>query len=131
MPRYLVVDDSATIRLTLAATLRNLDPSAQIVEAAAEQEAVDRFLAADFDVVFLDMMLSRERSSLDAMRAMLAARPGARIVLTTGLDREHPDVVEAVSEGAFGHLRKPLRADAVRGVILDIEAESGRAGRIR
>jgi ActR/RegA family two-component response regulator len=84
-------------------------------------------------VVFLDMMLddSAHAGGLNALRAMLEERPDARIVLVTALPGEHPDVVKAVSLGAFGHLGKPIRTEAVRKILSVVEAEAGRMGRIR
>jgi CheY-like chemotaxis protein len=132
VPAFLVVDDSPTIRLALAAGLRNIHHAGcEIVEAGTEAEALDRFSNARFDVVFLDMMLSRERSALELLRAMLAQRPDARIILMTGLARESHEVVEAISLGAFGYLRKPVRTADVSDVLKDIEAEAGHLTRIR
>lgn len=133
MPSFLVVDDSPTIRLAIAAALRALHPSAPcaIVEAASEREALERFSQARFDAVFLDMMLGGDRSAVDALRGMLAFQPEARIVLMTGLAREHPEVVEAVSLGAFSYLRKPVRASDIEAVLQEMEQESGRMRRIR
>lgn len=133
LPAFLVVDDSPTIRLTVAAALRaaNEGVPIQVTEASNEKEAVDRFMGGSFDAVFLDMMLSGSKTAMDVLRAILAAKPEAKVVLTTGLDRENKDVVEAISLGAFGYLRKPVRAADVRTVLEEIAAESGRAGRIR
>jgi len=133
VPAYLLVDDSPSIRLALAAALRlaHEGTTVRIAEAASEKEAIDLFLAETFDIVFLDLMLSAHTSALDALRAILAAKPDARVVLTTGLEREHPDVIEGISIGAFGYLRKPVRAAEVRAVIEEVATETGHVGRIR
>lgn len=133
MPSFLIVDDSPTIRLTLSGSLRQVheERSVKIVEAATEQDALEAFLNGSFDVVFLDMMLASSRNSMDLLRAILATRPDAKVILTTGLHREHPDVVEAISLGAFSHLRKPIRMAEVRSKLDEISGEAGRSRRIR
>lgn len=128
-----MVDDSATIRMAIVGALRTLQAGGrvEIVEAATEREAIDRFMGGSFDLVFLDMMLGGSKNALDVLRAILAAKPDAKVIVTTGLDREHPDVVEAISMGAFGFVRKPVRVGDLRDVLEEVAAESGHAGRIR
>jgi DNA-binding NtrC family response regulator len=132
MPAYLVVDDSRPIRIALASALRSVSgPGAQVDDAATHGEAAERFHAREYDTVFLDMMLADGASSVPLLRRMLEQRPQARVILTTGLDREHPEVVAAISDGAFGYLRKPVRAESVRDALGQIDVESGRSVRIR
>ncbi|HUR68261.1 MAG TPA: response regulator [Candidatus Thermoplasmatota archaeon] len=133
MPSFLVVDDSPTIRMVVVAALKaaHEGTNIQVAEAATETEALDRFMGGSYDMVFLDMMLTKDKSALDLVRAVLTAKPDAKIVVTTGLDRENPEVIEAISLGAFAYLRKPVRAADVRSVIEDAAAEAGRVGRIR
>lgn len=128
-----MVDDSATIRMAIVGALRTLQAGGrvEIAEAATEREAIDRFMGGSFDLVFLDMMLGGSKNALDVLRAILAAKPDAKVIVTTGLDREHPDVVEAISMGAFGFVRKPVRVGDLRDVLEEVAAESGHAGRIR
>lgn len=132
MPAYLVVDDSPTVRLSLSHAIRRArggDP--QVFEASTADEAMDVFHKHEVEVVFLDMMLAKGPQGLDAMRLMLSLRPDARIALVTALPREHPDVVAAVSLGAFAHVAKPVRMEAVREILDQIDVEEGRTGRIR
>jgi CheY-like chemotaxis protein len=129
--RYLLVDDSPTVRLTLAAAIRNARKGvADIKEAGDAKAALTEFAAHRPDVVFLDMMLPGE-SGLKVLERMLQSNPSAKIVLVTGLASDHPDIVQAIAGGAFGYLQKPARTDAVRRVLNDIETEAGRFSRIR
>ncbi|HEX2066616.1 MAG TPA: response regulator [Candidatus Thermoplasmatota archaeon] len=131
MARYLLVDDSPTVRLTLAAAIRNARKGvADIQEAGDAASALVAFSAHRPDVVFLDMMLPGD-SGLQVLRRMLEANPAAKVVLVTGLAAGHPDVVQAVAGGAFGYVQKPIRTDAVRKVLNDVETEAGRFSRIR
>lgn len=132
--RCLIVDDSRTSRLTLAAAVRNATPHAVAIQEAPDPDAGLRaFDEGCPDVVFLDMCLDDRggQGGLLAIRAMLARRPEARIVMVTSLPATHPDLVAAIGEGAFGHLAKPVRTDTVRKLLHELEAETGRLGRIR
>lgn len=132
MPRYLVVDDSPTVRLTLAAAIRHVRPfGTEVLEASDAKGALQRFTDGKPDVVFLDMMLAGNDKGLDVLRAMLKARPEAKVVLITGLPAEDPEVRKAIMEGAFAHLQKPIRGELVRKALNEVEEESGRFGRIR
>ncbi|HUR64463.1 MAG TPA: response regulator [Candidatus Thermoplasmatota archaeon] len=131
MSRYLLVDDSPTVRLTLAAAIRNARKGVtDVKEAGDAKAALAEFKTHRPDVVFLDMMLPGD-SGLKVLDKMLEANPAAKVVLVTGLASDHPDVVQAIANGAFGYLQKPTRTDAVRKILNDIETEAGRFSRIR
>lgn len=130
--RYLLVDDSPTIRLTLAAAIRNAHKGlTDIIEAGDVATAIKAFTDKKPDVVFLDLMLPGGGSGIDALRAMLEMRPDVKVILITGLPQDHPTVVEGISSGAFAYLAKPARTETVRKILNDIESESGRFSRIR
>lgn len=131
MARFLLVDDSPTVRLTLAAAIRNAHRGAtEVVEAADGETALKEFQAHAPDAVFLDLMLPR-MSGLDVLRRMLDVRPDARIIIITGLPANDAQVVQSIAAGAFGYIAKPARTESVRKLLNEIEAESGRFGRIR
>jgi two-component system nitrogen regulation response regulator NtrX len=132
MPRYLLVDDSATVRYMLAGALKQAaGPGVEIVEAGTPEAALAEFGSKAPDVVFLDMVMNGKVTGGFVMSKMLEANPRARIVVLTGLPPNDPNVVSVVSDGAFAHLQKPVRAEAIRGVLSELSAEEGHAGRIR
>lgn len=107
---------------------------ASIQEAAGPAEALAAFEKGRFDIVFLDMVMGSEpgpSAGLGVLGELLLRDPLARIVLMTSLPPEHPDVVQAMGFGAFAHLRKPVRIEAIKGLLLDYESESGALQRIR
>lgn len=135
MSRFLIVDDSLPIRLVLRAALEKATAGgARITEASSPTEAMEAFERESHDVVFLDMMMGTEAghaAGLGVLELILARAPSARIVLMTSLPEEHPDVVAAMGLGAFAYVRKPVRVDAVRNILLDLTTEEGVSGRIR
>lgn len=135
MPRFLVADDSRTVRLAVADALRGTSPAVEVVEAADGAAALAAFEAATaagavFDLVFLDMVMPGERSGLDVLSSLLASQPSTRVVLVTALAPDHPDVTTARSLGAFAVLTKPVRFDAVQDVVALLAREGGRMRRI-
>lgn len=128
--RILVVDDSVTIRMALVAAFRNSSTQRLDIQEAGDATSALRIFKQDLpDIVFLDMLLGNEKG-LDLLRTFLGHRPGARIVLMTGLDRDHPDVIQAISDGAFGYLQKPVRSSAIHAMLALVDSESGAFGRI-
>lgn len=131
MARFLLVDDSPTVRLTLAAAIKNAHRGVtEVLEAADGESALKEFQARSPDAVFLDLMLPK-MSGLEVLRRMLEVRPEAKIVIITGLPASDPQVVQSIAAGAFGFIPKPARTESVRKILNDIESESGRFGRIR
>jgi CheY-like chemotaxis protein len=137
MARYLVVDDSPTVRLRVRQGLEQVaGGAAEIREAGTAPAALEAFGQARPDVVFLDLVLAptepggQAARGVDVMQAILALQPDARVVLLTGLPADHPDVVEGISQGAYAHLAKPVDLAALKQVLERAEMELGRLGRI-
>lgn len=136
MRSCLIVDDSATVRRTLAAAVRAAQKGIDRVHEAEDPEsAMKLFDEHDPDIVFLDMMLAgddiddtdgKPAKGLGVLRSMLAARPETPIVVITGLPGSQPDVVDAISLGAIAALRKPLKPEEVRFVLDSVEPDKTR-----
>ncbi|MBI2077559.1 MAG: response regulator, partial [Euryarchaeota archaeon] len=108
MARFLLVDDSQTIRISLKNAIKQAGaPNPTFLEAPTAAQAISEFRTHDPDVVFLDMMLGIGWGGTDVLKVMLAERPEAKIILITSLGRDRPEVVQAISLGAFGHVQKP------------------------
>lgn len=135
----LVVDDSQTIRLRMTDLLRPLlGPGSVIDEAADARTALECFTRDPPDLVFLDMMLPDGRASepgriassgkpsgalpstengVAVLDRILETRPSTRVVVITGLSRDHSGVIRALSRGAVAYLRKPISAEALASVL--------------
>ncbi|MBB1603605.1 sigma-54 dependent transcriptional regulator [Variovorax sp. UMC13] len=114
MAHLLVVDDDAAFRETLAETLQGLGHAAtEAVDGAAALAALQ---TARFDAVFLDHRMPGMDGlqTLAAMNAQLARVPPV-IVLTAYASGGN--TIDAMRLGAFDHLTKPIRRDAVIEVL--------------
>jgi len=110
--RILIVDDEESIRATLAAFLAKDGHAVSSARDAAE--AADLLTEGTFDVVISDIVLPR-KDGVALLADVRAAHPNVQVVLITG----KPDVetaAEAVRQGAFDYLAKPVTRDAVCAV---------------
>lgn len=131
MARYLVVDDSRTVRMSIVDALkRATETEIEVVEAETRKGAVDAFRDGDFHLVFLDLNLPDGKGTR-ALEEMLELRPGTRVIIVTALPDTSEEVIEALSLGAFSYIRKPVRVDGIRTVLDSVDAEEGRRARIR
>ncbi len=143
--RYLVVDDSPTVRLTIRQALRQESTPARMVsEAETAEEAITKFNAERPDVVFLDIDLTggdlgpaepggrldllhptadNHRDAPNVARYMLQKNAKLKIVVCTGNTTDDSRVRELIKLGAFHVLSKPVHLAQIREVLKDVRAE--------
>jgi two-component system, OmpR family, response regulator MtrA len=101
--RILLVEDDPSIREVTAIGLRN---AGFAVDTAEDGRAgLDRFEAADFDLVLLDIMLPR-MDGLEVARAIRKTSTVPIVMLTARADTI--DVVVGLEAGADDYVRKPF-----------------------
>jgi DNA-binding response OmpR family regulator len=103
-PRLLIVDDN---RLIIDLIHRLLDSRFDIDHAVRPSEVLRKVKSTDYDLVLLDMSLP-EMDGLELFRAVEQARPGQRVILTTGYDSDSR-VAQAIEEGAVDWIQKPFK----------------------
>jgi two-component system, chemotaxis family, chemotaxis protein CheY len=114
MARVLVVDDAAFMRKMVGDALSG--GGHEIVgEAANGAEAVQQFQELRPDVMTLDITMP-EKDGLSALREIIAADPGAKIVMCSALGQESK-VLESIKLGAKDFVVKPFQADRVLSAI--------------
>lgn len=116
----LVVDDSVAIRTVLKDLLAERGFK-EFLEAASVEEALDVFTTKRPRLVFLDMVLPKH-SGMTFLQNALKMEPRTKVVLMTALSPDDQVVTQAIAEGAFDYLPKPLRRD-ILGRLLDRLAE--------
>jgi DNA-binding NtrC family response regulator len=111
--RILVVEDDATIRLTLGDVLGRA--GYEVDEAETAGEGLERFRAAEYDLALIDLRLP-DGSGLDILAAIREADPDALVVVMTAF----PDVRTAIASlkaGAYDYINKPFDLDELRGLV--------------
>jgi two-component system chemotaxis response regulator CheY len=106
MARVLVVDDAAFMRKVLTDALAQGGHDV-VGEAANGVEAVAQFQALNPDVTTLDITMP-EKDGLEALREILAANPGARVIMCSALGQESK-VIESIQLGAKDFVVKPFQ----------------------
>ena len=114
----MLVDDHAVVREGLRAFLQ-LQPDIEVVgEAGGVAAVLELALTARPDVVLMDLVMP-DGDGIEAIRALGAAAPGARVlVLSSFADDER--VFAAMQAGAAGYLLKDVEPDQLAAAIRDV-----------
>jgi two-component system chemotaxis response regulator CheY len=114
MARVLVVDDAAFMRKMVSDALTG--GGHEIVgEAANGDEAVQRFQELRPDIMTLDITMP-EKDGLAALREIIAADPGAKVVMCSALGQESK-VLESIKLGAKDFVVKPFQVERVLSAV--------------
>jgi DNA-binding NarL/FixJ family response regulator len=109
----LAVDDHPLLRQGLAAAIADAPDMKMLGEAASGRQAIERFRQLRPDVTLMDLRME-EMSGLEAIGAIRAEFPGARIIVLTTYEGD-AQALGALKAGAAGYLLK----SAVRKELLD------------
>lgn len=111
MLRIILVDDHAIVR-TGYRRLLDAEPGLVVVaEAARADEANELVSRTEPDVALVDLSL-KGSSGFEAIRGMLARRPGLK-VLVLSMHEEAGHIIQALRSGAVGYLSKHCEPDDV------------------
>jgi YesN/AraC family two-component response regulator len=120
MARILVIDDDATIRLSLKLSLEDADH--QVEEAANGLEGIGRFRANPADLVITDIFMP-EKEGVELIDEIKRERPETKIIAISGGGRMNPDDYLTIARrlGAERTLLKPfdieMLLDTVDGLL--------------
>jgi DNA-binding NarL/FixJ family response regulator len=115
MIHVLIVDDHTIVREGLRILLEDEPELAIIGEAANGEEAIQKTLVLQPDVILLDLVLP-DIDGIEVTRRVLARQPACRILLLTSF-AEDKNVVAAMQAGATGYLLKDvLKQDLVAAI---------------
>jgi DNA-binding NarL/FixJ family response regulator len=114
--KILLVDDHVLIREAMRGVLREIDPSATILEAQSAREA-DNLVERDHDIslVLLDLKLP-DRDGLEMLKALRASHPSTAVVMHSAVSDRHT-VVQALTAGAQGFIAKTATRDVLLGAL--------------
>ena len=121
--RVLIVDDHAVVRQGIRGVLEAEPGFAIVAEAAHADDAIALAAAQRPAVILLDITMPG-RSGLDAVSALLAVAPGARILMLSVHD-EAEYVLRAVRAGAHGYVRKDTTPADLRAAVRAVYAGEG------
>jgi len=110
MKRVLIADDASFMRQMIRDIIEP-EGFEVVGEASDGVEVVDKFRKLHPDVVMMDIVMPK-RSGIDAVKAIRADAPSARIVMCSALGQEAL-VTEAIQAGARDFIVKPFKPEAV------------------
>ncbi|HEX7378604.1 MAG TPA: sigma-54 dependent transcriptional regulator [Pirellulales bacterium] len=113
MPTLLVVDDDASILHFFRRAFES--PEVTLVTASSIAEALEKVVAARPDVIVLDLNLADE-SGLDAFRRIREIDAKIPVIFITGQGTTDT-AIEAMRQGAYEYLLKPLELDQLTDLI--------------
>ncbi len=110
-PRVLVVDDEEGLRLTFKTFLEK--ENAVVFLAGNYEEAGERLdKNGPFDLIFLDIILPGGYSGIDVLRRIRERGLACPVIIITG-QPQVDTAAEAVRQGAFDYVPKPVRKDTL------------------
>jgi len=115
--KALIVDDESELRHSIVSILPTLLPeiSFTIVEAQNGLDALEKISHGDFDLVLMDVRMP-EMSGLEALAKIKALDPRTFVVILTA-HSNLKDAVEAIREGAYDYLEKPLQPQKLAEIL--------------
>lgn len=118
--RVMVVDDHPVTRRGLRDTLEDEEGFDVAGQAADGAEAVRVAQETQPDVIVMDLFLP-EQDGVAACREILAALPGAKVLMLTA-SAEEDDVIRAVAAGATGFIGKYTGSDELVHAVRQVAA---------
>lgn len=107
MFRVLVVDDDSALRMTVSSAFA--EQNFQVDQASDGEEAVNKVMSAKYDLVLLDVNMPK-LSGLEALKQIKAYDTSIIVLMLTAYSNVK-DAVDAVRQGAYNYLEKPIKSD--------------------
>ena len=120
--RFLVVDDSSTMRRIIINTLQKLGQQ-DCVEASNGREGLEKLALGPVDMIITDWNMP-EMSGIDFIRAVRTMEGHANLpVLMVTTNAAKDDIVEALRAGVNNYVVKPFTPDTIKEKIVAVLAK--------
>jgi two-component system response regulator HydG len=110
--RVLIVDNDAALAQSMAESLERVGYPCTVATSGAD--GVESIQRETFDVIFTDLVMN----DVDGMEVLARAKkslPDSQVIVVTG-HASVPKAVEAMQQGAFNFLEKPITPNRIRAV---------------
>ncbi len=116
MPKIMVVDDAAFMRMKCAKLLK--ENGYDVVEAGNGSEAIELYKSESPDAVLLDITMP-DMDGLTALKHLRQLDSNARVAMVTAMGQQ-AIVVDALKSGAKDFVVKPFAAERVLAAVKKI-----------
>lgn len=116
--RILLADDHPALRDGLALILDNQIDMAVVGQASNGREAIEQFCQLQPDIILMDLRMP-EMTGLEAITAIRAQSPTARIILLTTYDGDE-DIYRGLRAGAKSYLLKDAATQEILAAIRQV-----------
>ncbi len=127
MIKILIIDDDLALARSLEIQLKAENHQVAVAHNVSDGMAALEEMVPD--LVLLDLNLPDEHG-LKALPAMFASQPEVIVVIMTG-NSENSEAVQAMRDGAFDYLRKPLDLDELLRMATKVEALKARGAAVQ
>ncbi len=103
--KVLICDDSMFVRRKMKDSLSALGVT-KIFEASDGEKAVVKYAESNPDIVFMDIVMP-VKTGVDALKDIKSIDPDAKVIMASSVGTQK-NLKEAISEGAFDFLQKPI-----------------------
>jgi DNA-binding NarL/FixJ family response regulator len=118
--RVFSVDDHPLLREGIAAIIDSQDDMVMVAQASSGREAIQGFREHRPDVTLMDVRMSN-LSGIDALSAILAEFPDARIVMLTTFEGD-VEIQRSLAAGARGYVLKNMPPRELAEVVRQVHA---------
>lgn len=112
-PRVLLIDDDVSHAQIAGEVLERADYAVTLAHSG--EDGLKRFAEAEFDVVLTDLRLP-DTDGMQVLKRIKASDADAEVIIITGYGSVEK-AVQALHEGAYSFLEKPLNKEALRNTV--------------
>jgi DNA-binding NarL/FixJ family response regulator len=117
--RISIIDDHPLFRAGVARSLQENGGFEVVAQGGTRDDALEIVGKHDADILLLD--ISIPGGGLEALNAIVARRPGQKVVMLT-VSESGGDVTRAMRAGAMGYVLKGVEADSLARILQEIAA---------
>ena len=113
--KILLCDDSLLVRVQLKEFLLNYNSSFEIIEASDGEQAVEKYIDNNPDLVFLDIVMPQV-DGLECLKRIKDYDQDAKVVIISSIGNQVM-LREALKAGAMNFIQKPWNEESVKKVL--------------
>ena len=112
--KILIGDDSVLARKQLKDLLSSMGAS-HFIDAVNGKEAVEKYIAEQPDLVFLDIVMPI-KDGISAVKEIMEENPDALIIIVSSVGTQQ-QLKAAIEAGAKDFVQKPLKTDQIKAIL--------------